>query len=163
LSLGESKSKIMERISQKEAAGVYQAMYQVQQYVDQSGIDKKLMILLKFRVSQINSCAYCIDMHFKEGIHAGETPLRLISAGVWRETPYYTPEERAVLAFAEVLTHLPPEENSDTIHDELSKYFSKEQIAHLTLAIVMINSWNRLVRSFGPVPGKYKVQEAMAN
>jgi AhpD family alkylhydroperoxidase len=152
----------MERISQTEAAGVYQQMFQLQQYVDQSGIDKKLMILLKFRVSQINSCAHCIDMHYKEGIHAGETPQRIISVSVWRETPYYSPEERAVLAFAETLTHMRPEESSDEIHKELSKFFSKEQIAILSLAIVAINGWNRLVRSFGVVPGKYRVPAAAA-
>lgn len=95
----------MERISQADAQGVYQALIKVQQYADSLGIDKKLLTLLRFRVSQINSCAYCIDMHYKEGIHAGETPLRIISVSAWRETPYYTPEERAVLAFAETLTH----------------------------------------------------------
>jgi AhpD family alkylhydroperoxidase len=152
----------MERITQKDAPKAYQQMLQLQQFVDNSDIDKKLMYLLKFRVSQINSCAYCIDMHFKEGIHAGETPLRLISVSAWRETPYYTPEERAVLAFAETLTHLPPEENSDDILDDLSKFYSKEQIAVLTLAIVAINGWNRIVRAFGPVPGKYKVPEKAA-
>ena len=152
----------MERISQKEAGAVYQQMYQLQQFVDKSGLDKKLLYLLKFRVSQINSCAYCIDMHYKEAIHAGETPLRIISVHAWRETPYYTPEERAVLAFAENLTHLRPEENSDGILDDLSKFYSKEQIATLTLAIVAINGWNRMVRAFGPVPGKYKVPEAVA-
>lgn len=152
----------MERISQKEAPGILQALLQVQQYVDSLGIDKKLLSLLRSRVSHINSCAYCIDMHFKEGIHAGETALRLISVGVWRETSYYTPEEQAVLAFAETLTHLRAEESSEHIHDELLKFYSKEQIANLTLAIVQINSWNRIVRSFGPVAGKFKVQEAVA-
>ncbi len=152
----------MERISYNDAPGVLQHLLASQQYVDKSGIDKKLQILIKFRVSQINSCAYCIDMHFKEGIHAGETPLRLVSLSAWRETPYYTPEERAVLAFAEELTYLRPNESSDHIHDEINQYFSKEQIANLTMAIVMINSWNRIVRSFGPVPGNYKVKEAAA-
>ena len=152
----------MERISQKEASGVIQALLQVQQYVDSLGIDKKLLELLRIRVSQINSCAYCLDMHYKEGVHYGETPLRMISVSAWRETPYYSPKERAALAFAEVLTHLPEEEDSDHIHDELSKHFSKEEIAHLTLAITQINSWNRIVRSFGPVPGNYKVREAAA-
>jgi AhpD family alkylhydroperoxidase len=152
----------MERISQKDAQGVFQALLQVQQYVDSLGIDKKLLSLLRTRVSQINSCAYCLDMHFKEGVHAGETPLRLISVGVWREAPYYSPEEQAALAFAETLTHLPAEVSAEHIHDELNKYYSKEQIANLTLAIVQINSWNRIVRSFGPLPGKFKVQQEKA-
>lgn len=147
----------MERISYNESQGVIAALVNLQQYVDSQGIDKKLLSLIRTRVSQINSCAYCLDMHFKEGIHAGETPLRLISVGVWRETPYYTPEEQAVLAFAEKLTHMPAEESADHILDELLKYYSKEQVAHLTLAIVQINSWNRIVRSFGRVPGKFEV------
>lgn len=153
----------MIRISFNEAQGAIEALLKVQQYVDSVGIDKKLLHLLRFRVSQINSCAYCLDMHFKEGIHDGETPLRLISVSAWRETPYYSPAEKAALAFAETLTRLPEEEDSDHIHDELSKYFSKQEIVNLTLAIVQINTWNRVTRSFGTEPGKYKVREAVAN
>lgn len=147
----------MERISFKEASGVYNAMKQGQNYVDQCGFDATILELVRLRVSQINSCAYCLDMHYKEAIHAGETPLRLISVSAWRETTYYTPQEQAALAFAEALTHMPAEENSDAIHEALNKYFTKEEIANLTMAIVQINSWNRLVRSFGPTPGLYKV------
>ncbi len=155
----------MERISFKEAPeGLYQVMANVEAYIAKSGFDRKLIHLIKFRVSQINSCAYCIDMHYKEGIHDGETPLRIISVSAWRETPYYTPKEQAALAFAEILTHLPAEEHSDHIHDELNKYFSKNEIAVLTLVIAQINSWNRLVRSFGSVPGNYQVPaKAAAN
>lgn len=153
----------MERISYNEAKGVFETLLQVQHYVDNSGLDKKLLHLLRFRVSQINSCAYCLDMHYKEGIHDGETPLRLVSVSAWRETPYYTPEERAALAFAETLTHLPAEESSDHILDDMSRFYSKEQIAKITLAITQINSWNRVVRACGTVPGKYKVKEAVAN
>jgi AhpD family alkylhydroperoxidase len=153
----------MERITFKEAPGVYNALKHGQDYVDNCGLDHKLQKLIKFRVSQINSCAYCLDMHYKEAIHIGETPLRLISLSAWRETPYYTQKERAVLAFAETLTHMPAEENSDSIHDELNKYFTKEEIANITMAVIQINSWNRLVRSFGPVPGNYKVPGTKAD
>lgn len=152
----------MARINQNDAPGVYQAMMASQQYVDKSGIDKKQQLLIKFRVSQINSCAYCLDMHFKEAIHAGETAQRLYSLSAWRETSYYTPKERAVLAFAEELTRLPEEKLSEHILDEVTQYYTKEQIANITLAIVMINSWNRIVRAFGPVPGSYKVREAVS-
>ena len=153
----------MERISFKEApAGLARVMLQTQEYVDKCGLDRRLLSLVRFRVSQINSCAYCLDMHFKEGIHEGETALRLISVSAWRETPYYSPAEQAVLQFAETLTHMPSEEHSDGIHDELGKYFSIEQIANLTLAIVQINSWNRLVRSFGTVPGNYQLPKKAA-
>ena len=150
----------MERISQSDLPkGLFQAMYAVQEYINKSGIDEKLLALIRMRVSQINSCAYCIDMHFKEGIAAGETALRLISVTAWRETPYYSPEEQAVLAFAESLTRMKQEESSHAIHDELDKYFSKAEIADLTLVIIQINSWNRLVRSFGTVPGKFQVKQ----
>lgn len=152
----------MERISHQELPeGLYHALLQVQNYVDKSGLDKKLQTLIKFRVSQINSCAFCLDMHFKEAVEMGETPLRLISLDAWRETPYYSPKEQAVLAFAEVLTHLPAETPSDDIHVELSKYFSKQEIALITLAVVQINSWNRITRSFGTTPGNYQVKRKL--
>ena len=150
----------MERISLNEApAGMAQVVLNVEQYLTKSGLGKKLVCLLKFRASQINSCAYCLDMHFKEAIHAGETEKRLYSLSAWRETPYYSPKEKAALAFAEILTRLPEEKESEHIHDELSKYFSKQEIAYLTLIVAQINLWNRLVRSFGTVPGNYKVKE----
>jgi AhpD family alkylhydroperoxidase len=152
----------MERITFKDAAGVYNALKQVQNYIDQCGLDFKLLELLRMRVSQINSCAYCLDMHYKKAIHAGESPIRLISVSAWRETNYYTPQERAVLAFAESLTHLRAEESSDNIHDELNKYFSKDEIANLTLAVIQINSWNRLTRSFGSEAGHFKVPAVAA-
>src|SRR5687768_4638321 len=132
-----NKFIFMERISQKDIpAGLYQTLLQGQQYVEQSGIDKKLLYLIKFRVSLINNCAYCIDMHFKEATHIGETPIRLISLQAWRETSYYSDKERAVLEFAEILTKMPPDENSDHIHDKLNEFFSKEEIAVLTLAVI---------------------------
>lgn len=152
----------MERITFANAQGVYQALKHGQDYVDNCGLDIKLLELIRLRVSQINSCAFCLDMHYKEAIHYGETPLRLISVSAWRETSYYDARERAALALAETLTHMPAEENSDHIHDELNEHFTKEEIANLTMAIVQINSWNRLVRSFGPTPGHYKVPAAKA-
>ena len=151
----------MERISESDIPqGLYQAMFQGQGYVEKSGLDKKLVHLIYFRVSLINSCAYCIDMHYKEAIHDGENPIRLISLQAWRETPYYSEKEKAVLEFAEHLTKLPADENSDNIHDELNKHFSKQEIANLTYAVIQINSWNRLVRSCGPIPGTYKLKES---
>lgn len=142
--------------------GLYQVMANVEAYLAKCGLEHKFLELIKFRVSQINNCAYCIDMHYKEAIAAGETPLRMISVSAWRETPYYTPQEQAALEFAEILTHMPQEQHSDHIHDALNKYFTKAEIANLTLAIAQINSWNRLVRSFGTTPGNYKVREHAA-
>ncbi|WP_276481844.1 carboxymuconolactone decarboxylase family protein [Paraflavitalea pollutisoli] len=150
----------MERITFASLpAGLYQTMANVETYIASCGLDHKFLALIKFRVSQINNCAYCLDMHYKDAIAEGETPLRMISVSAWRETPYYTPQEQAALAFAELLTHMPQEQHSDGIHDELNKYYSKAEIANLTLVVCQINSWNRLVRSFGSVPGNYKVRE----
>ncbi len=150
----------MERITLNEAPkGMYQLLLNIEEYVAKCGLDKKLLHLLKIRASQINSCAYCLDMHYKEAIQDGETEKRIYSLPAWRETNYYTPKEQAALAFAETLTRLPADENSDHIHDELAKHFSKQEIAYLTLAIAQINSWNRVVRSFGPTPGNYQVKE----
>ena len=152
----------MERISQRDIpAALIQSILQVQHHIDESGLDPKLLKLISFRVSQINNCAYCLDMHYKEATELGETPLRLISLDAWRETPYYTPEEQAVLAFAEALTHMPSEKHSDQIHDELSKHFSKKQIAILTAAVAQINFWNRITRSFGTVPGNYQSRKKL--
>jgi AhpD family alkylhydroperoxidase len=147
----------MERLLFKDAAGVYAALRKGQDYVDNCGLEKSLVKLIQFRVSQINSCAYCLDMHYKEAVHEGMDPVKLISVSAWREAPYYSPKEQAVLAFAEYLTHMPAEQHSDTIHDDLSKHFSKEEIANLTMAVIQINSWNRLTRSAGTVAGRYKV------
>src|SRR5437762_13583013 len=122
----------MKKITFNNASNVYNALKQGQNYVDNCGLNIKLLELLRMRVSQINSCAYCLDMHYKEAVHAGEDPLRLLSVSAWRETNYYSPAEKAALAFAETLTHLPSEEHSDAIHDELKKYFSNHEIANLT-------------------------------
>ncbi len=150
----------MERISFNDAPqGMLQIMLNVEQYIGKSGMDNRLLELVRFRVAQMNSCAYCLDMHYKEAIHAGETEKRLYSLPAWRETTYFSPRERAVLAFTETLTKIPTENATDHIHDELSKYFSKQEIAYITLTIAQINSWTRIVRSFGPTPGIYKVRE----
>jgi AhpD family alkylhydroperoxidase len=147
----------MERITIKDLPqGMYHAISQMQEYDRNSGIDPKLHELIKVKASFINNCAYCIDMHYKDAILLGETPQRLISLQAWREAPYYTEKEQAVLEFTEHLTKMPPDENSDHIHDKLNKFFNKQEIANLTFAVIQINSWNRWVRSFGPVPGSYK-------
>ena len=147
----------MERISYSELPkGAYAALAGIQSYVDHSGLDHSLVHLIKLRVSYINSCAYCIDMHYKDAIASGEDAKRLYSLPAWRETPYYTPQEQAVLAFAEELTYLPANKNADNIHDELNKFYSKDEIGKITMAVIAINMWNRFVRSNGPTPGVYQ-------
>jgi AhpD family alkylhydroperoxidase len=150
----------MERISNNELPqGFLLTLLKVQEYVDKSGLEYSLLELIRMRVSQLNGCAYCLDMHFKNGVHAGDTPQRLISVGVWREVSYYTKKEKAALEFAERLTKMNPDEDAHDIHDRLLLYFTKEEIAHLTLAIIQINSWNRFVRSFGTEAGTYQIKE----
>jgi alkylhydroperoxidase family enzyme len=95
-------------------------------------------------------------MHYKDAIASGEDAKRLYSLPAWRETPYYTPQEQAVLAFAEELTYLPANKNADNIHDELNKFYSKDEIGKITMAVIAINMWNRFVRSNGPTPGVYQ-------
>ena len=135
---------------------LYDGLKRIEKYT-KSVLDPKLAELVKYRISQINSCAFCLDMHYKEAIHHGEEELRLHSLPAWRECPYYTNEERAVLAFAEAVTKPSDFGLSDTIYDELAKFYDKEKIVALTAAIIHINSWNRMNFVFRPVPGNYKV------
>lgn len=148
----------MERISYNDLPdGLIDAMKHVQNYIDDSGLDPLLLELMRTRVSQINGCAYCLDMHHKLAMHAGETIQRLISVSAWREAPYYSEKEQAVLEFAERLTRMPDEKDHHSLHETLLKHFSKKEIAILSLAVAQINSWNRLVASFGTVAGNFKV------
>lgn len=138
--------------------GLMEVMRGVQAFIYKSGLEHKLLKLIQMRVSQMNSCAYCIDMHYKEATHAGEDPIRLVSLSAWRDANCFTPKERAVLDFTETFTRLPPETHTEQLHNELLKHFSIQEVAVLTLAVAQINSWNRLVRSFGAEAGTYQVQ-----
>lgn len=146
-----------ERISfQDTRKGLLDGMVKTESYLKGSGVDHKLLELLKYRVSQINGCAYCLDMHHKEAIAAGETELRLHSLAAWTECPFYNDKERAALAFAEALTDADHHAIDSTI-DALSALFSKAEIADLTLAISQTNSWNRINCAFRRIPGNYTV------
>lgn len=121
-------------------------------------IDESFMEVLRYRVSVINQCAYCIEMHFKEAVAAGESELRVYSSSAWEETNFYNESEQALLAWAESVTML--NDSTDQRHQSftnLSKYFSQDDIANLTLSIVQINSWNRLAKPFGFEAGTYQV------
>jgi AhpD family alkylhydroperoxidase len=126
-------------------------------YLHKSGLDKKLVELLTYRVSQINGCAFCLDMHHKDAIHRGETEQRLHSLPAWRECPYYSEQERAGLQLAESLTIQC--DVDDTTYALLEKYFTKEQIADLALAVSATNTWNRLNKAFRTTPGTYQVNQ----
>jgi AhpD family alkylhydroperoxidase len=123
-------------------------------YIRRSGLDPKLVELIDFRVSTINGCSYCLDMHFKNAIAMGETEQRLYSLAAWRDCPYYSEKERAALAYAEAVT---ANEVDDSVFDAIAGFFSKKEIADLTLAIATINTWNRLNCAFRTVPGGYTV------
>lgn len=132
------------------------AMMQVENYVNACGFSTRLLELLRFRTSQINGCAYCIDMHYKEAIAAGEEPLRLYSLPVWRDTDFYDAKEQAALAWCEAITAIHDNKLTDNLFAEMQRHFKDTEVAHLTLAIIQINSWTRLAKSFGFAPGLYQ-------
>ncbi|KFF04175.1 carboxymuconolactone decarboxylase family protein [Flavobacterium reichenbachii] len=123
-------------------------------YLKKSGLEKSLVDLVDFRVSQINSCAYCLDMHSKEALAAGETPQRLFGLSAWKETPFYTQRERAALAWAEAVTAC---DVPDEIYAAAKVEFSDEELIDLTLVITTINTWNRFNLAFPNTPGSYRV------
>lgn len=148
----------MERISFNQLPeGLYQSVYALETYLSKSLVEHKLLELLRYRISQINNCLYCLDMHFKEAKADGETDLRLYSVSAWREADYYTNKERAALNLAERLTRVSEYAVTDNDFAELSHFFSKDEIADLTVAIAQINTWNRLTAVFRFEAGKYEV------
>jgi len=126
-------------------------------FLKNSDVDQKLLDLLYYRASQINGCAMCLDMHYKEAIHHGETHQRLHGVIAWRETPYFDERERAALAYTEALTNANQQDISDDIYEALEEHFTKAQIATLALAVGTVNVWNRLNKTFRTVPGHYEV------
>ena len=139
------------------AGGAYQAMLGLENYLKQCGLEANLLHLIKLRASQMNGCAYCIDMHFKDLRAAGDTEQRLYSLDAWQECPYYTARERAALAWTEAVTLLSPPRVPDALYDEVRQQFTDKEIADLTLAIVTINGWNRLTAAARTTPGTYQV------
>jgi AhpD family alkylhydroperoxidase len=140
----------------KVGRGVYEAMLGLEKYLHQSGLEEKLLVLIKLRVSQINGCAYCIDMHWKDLRGLGETEQRLYGLDAWEESPYYTDRERAALAWAEAVTNIKETHAPDDVYQETRKHFNEKELADLTLAISAINAWNRLAISARSVPGLYQ-------
>lgn len=137
------------------APEVSRAVREMDLAVKQAGLDSQLVELVKVRVSQINRCAYCLDMHTKDALAAGERPQRLFGLSAWRDAPFYTERERAVLAWAEAVT-LCPEGVPDDVYDLAQSYFTERELAFVTLAVVAINSWNRLAVSFRTPAGTYR-------
>src|SRR5579872_3973989 len=129
------------------------AMLALQNHVNQSGLEGPLLELVKMRASQINGCAYCIDMHSKDARAHGETEQRLYALNAWREAPFYSDRERAALGWTEALTLVSETHAPDDVYEEARRHFREAELVALTMAIVAINSWNRLAIGFRSVPG----------
>jgi AhpD family alkylhydroperoxidase len=144
----------------KEGRGVYEAMLGLEKYLQQCGLEEGLLDLIKLRASQINGCAYCIDMHWKDLRARGEDEQRLYGLDAWEESPYYTERERAALAWTEAVTNIRETHAPDGVHKQVAKQFTEKELADLTLAIATINSWNRLNIAARTVPGTYKAPKS---
>ncbi len=139
-------------------SGALKAINGIGDYVNNSGLDRSLLDLILIRASQINRCAYCLDMHTKDARASGETEQRLYSLNAWRETPFYSARECAALAWTEAVTLLSENGVSDELYAEVQQYFSEDEIVKLTMAVIAINSYNRLNVTVRAVPGHYKSQ-----
>ena len=142
--------------------GAMNTLIEVEKYISscykiKNTLDKTLSELVKIRVSQINGCAYCLDMHSKDARALGETEQRLHSLIAWRETNFFSEKERAALAWAEANTLIHQNEIDDQLYQSTREHFSEEQLVDLTLVITTINSWNRIAISFKPEVGGYQV------
>ena len=144
------------------ASGVYDAMDALDRYLAGCGLDESLLHLVRLRASQLNGCAYCLDMHWKDLRALGESEQRLYSLDAWRECPYYTDRERAALAWTEAVTHVSDGHVQDALHDEARAVFSEKELCDLTLAVAAINAWNRLSIAARLVPGAYQPAKAEA-
>ena len=140
----------------KVAPAAFKAMSSLEAYLRESGLGKGLLHMVKLRASQMNGCAYCIDMHWKDARAAGESEQRLYGLDAWREAPYYTDRERAALEWTDALTNITDGHASDVVHDAVRVHFSEKELADLTWAIAAINAWNRVSIAFRSEPGKYK-------
>ena len=128
----------------------------LERYIRTTGLEHSLLELVKMRSSQINGCAYCIDMHSKDARAAGETEQRLYALNAWRETPFFSDRERAALEWTEAVTLIGENHAPDELYMHVREHFSEAETVNLTLAIVTINAWNRLAIAFRSVPGSYQ-------
>ncbi|WP_141589229.1 MULTISPECIES: carboxymuconolactone decarboxylase family protein [unclassified Myxococcus] len=140
----------------QKSSNAYQAMLGLERFVRNCGLEHPLLDLVKTRASQLNGCAYCIDMHTKDARVAGETEQRLYALSAWRETPFYTERERAALEWTEALTLISQSDVTDELYDRVRQHFSEEELVSLTMAVITINGWNRIAIPFRSVPGSYQ-------
>jgi AhpD family alkylhydroperoxidase len=137
-------------------SGPGRAMLNLQKEVDASGLDHTLLALMKIRASQINGCAYCLDMHTKDARAEGETEQRIYALNAWRETPFYTERERAALEWTETITQIADTHVPDDVYERVRQQFSESELVALTFAAVAINGWNRLATAFRMPAGTYQ-------
>jgi AhpD family alkylhydroperoxidase len=132
------------------------ALFSLGKAINQSGLEPSLLELVKLRASQMNQCAHCIDMHSKDARTAGETEQRLYALSAWEETPFYTPRERAALAWTEAITNIQQGHAFDAVYEEARKEFSEAELVRLTFAVTQVNTWNRISIAFRVEPGTYQ-------
>ena len=137
----------------KAAPEAYEAMLALERYLHRCGLEHSLIELVKLRASQINGCAYCIDMHTKDARAAGETEQRLYLLDAWRESPFYSPRERAALAWTEAVTQVSETHVPDDVYKEARQHYSEKELVDLNWVVVAINAWNRLAIPFRFPPG----------
>jgi AhpD family alkylhydroperoxidase len=142
--------------ARRHAQEAQKAMYALEKYLAESGLEHNLIHLMKMRASQINGCAYCIDMHSKDARALGETEQRLYELDAWRETPFYSDRERAALAWTEAITLVSETHVPDSAYEEVRKFFNEKEIVDLTFVVTTINAWNRLAIALRAVPGHYR-------
>jgi len=145
----------------KTSPGASRALYGVETYLQSCGLDAKLLDLVRLRASQINGCAFCIDMHWKDLRAEGESEQRLYSLDAWREAPGYSEREQAALAWAEAVTLVAASRVPDEVYEQARRQFTDKELVDLTLAITAINSWNRMSISFRKDAGEYQPKARM--
>ncbi|MGC2402841.1 MAG: carboxymuconolactone decarboxylase family protein [Acidobacteriaceae bacterium] len=142
----------------KAAPGGFKVVLGLEQYLHQCGLEESLLHLIKLRTSQINGCAYCLDMHWKDLRAVGESEQRLYSLDAWRESPFYTDRERAAFEWTEAVTLIADGHVPDEVYEEVRPHFSEKELSDLTLAVAAINVWNRLNIAAWTVPGEYQAK-----
>lgn len=142
---------------QRVAPGALQAMLSVEQYARNSGLEHSLLELVKIRASQLNRCAYCLDMHTKDARAGGETEQRIYLVSEWREAPFYAPRERAALAWTEAVTQIAADGVPDALYDSVCAEFTEKEMVDLTMTVIAINGWNRLSIAFRAEVGSYRI------
>ncbi len=148
---------------EKYAPEALRAMYSLERHLSASSLGEGLLHLVRMRASQINGCAYCLDMHSKDARAHGETEQRLYELDAWRETPFYSARERAALEWTEALTLVAQTHVPHEVYEAVRKEFSEAELVDLTYAVMAINAWNRLAISFRAVPGTYQPEQKKAS